>query len=613
MPPLGQPKWALLTLGAVPSTRRERLITKLYLSVPWRTALPDRTVRRRVQGVEMLLPWSHPLPDYARSRPTYGQNLIELAARLNAAGGPGTAPLQVLDVGANIGDSAKQILARTDATVLCVEGDPYWVRYLHMNVDGLPEVRVEDALLSDQEAAAGDVTAVRAGGTTRFVEGQAEDAALPVLSVSALRARHPEFAQLRLVKCDTDGWDPLLVPAIAEAWQDTHPVLFFEFDPTMARDVGVEKPNDVWARLADLGYGPVAVWDNGADPLGRFDIADALTHSAGLDPRPVHLGYHFWDVAVCHRDDTRAQVVLDALFTDPYDPQGIRRRSPGTSPGGARVARARYDLRRVAQTPRTFANWPTLLGQMLGERIGHGPERLEFVTRSGARLSCPNVPGARLPLYEQWADDSYRVAELLAPLQGRPIQVLDIGAHVGSFAINVATRHPGARVECYEPSAQSAEYLRRNIAANGLDERVIAHEAALADREGTALLDDNAAGSVHNGLVQDDGRLVAGAENLDRRHRVAVRTTTFDAAVAAAPSPPDIVKMDCEGGEYALVYASSPQSWASVSHVVMEYHPVAGQSWDELRSWLGRAGLTVARHQPIAPGLGTAWLVREPS
>jgi hypothetical protein len=44
--------------------------------------------------------------------------------------------------------------------------------------------------------------------------------------------------------------------------------------------------------------------------------------------------------------------------------------------------------------------------------------------------------------------------------------------------------------------------------------------------------------------------------------------------------------------------------------VVMEYHPVAGESWDELRSWLGAAGLEVVRHEPHEPGLGTAWLTR---
>jgi FkbM family methyltransferase len=226
------------------------------------------------------------------------------------------------------------------------------------------------------------------------------------------------------------------------------------------------------------------------------------------------------------------------------------------------------------------------------------------------RIASPNVPGARLPLYEQYADDCYRLRELLAPLQDRPLQVFDVGAHIGSFATNLATLHPQARIECFEPSPQSAAYLRRNVEQNGLAGRVTVHEIALADKEGTALFDDNDSGSVHNGLIRSDRRLVDGTDALAERHAVEVPTTTFDMAVAAAPAPPQLVKTDCEGGEYALVYASSPQSWASVEMVVMEYHPVPGESWDELRAWLAGVGLQVVRHESQRPGLGTAWLTR---
>jgi len=182
------------------------------------------------------------------------------------------------------------------------------------------------------------------------------------------------------------------------------------------------------------------------------------------------------------------------------------------------IEHARYELRRVVQTRRTFANWPTLLRGMAGERFGSGADQLDFVTRSGIRMSCPNVPGARLPIYEQFADDSYRLREFLAPLQGRPIQVLDVGAHIGSFSINLATLHPESRIECYEPSPQSVEYLQRNIDQNGLGARIVAHEAALAATAGTALFDDNDGASVHNGLMQADQRLVAGEDAREQRH-----------------------------------------------------------------------------------------------
>jgi hypothetical protein len=42
----------------------------------------------------------------------------------------------------------------------------------------------------------------------------------------------------------------------------------------------------------------------------------------------------------------------------------------------------------------------------------------------------------------------------------------------------------------------------------------------------------------------------------------------------------------------------------------MEYHPVEGETWAELRGWLERVGLHVVRHEPGRPGLGTAWLER---
>jgi FkbM family methyltransferase len=215
-------------------------------------------------------------------------------------------------------------------------------------------------------------------------------------------------------------------------------------------------------------------------------------------------------------------------------------------------------------------------------------------------------------MYEQFADDTYRLDWVL----GRgPVRILDVGAHVGAFATNAASARPDVRVECYEPSPSSAAFLRRNVAENGLEDRIQVHEAALAATAGTAQLDDNSSGSVHNGLVRGEERLVHGADSPDTRRVIEVRTTTFDDAVAAAPAPFDVVKMDCEGGEYQLVYASAEQSWASVKRVVMEYHPVAGESWDELRGWFERIGFRVVRHRsdPESPGLGSAWLERMPA
>ena len=271
--------------------------------------------------MSLYLPWTHLLPDFARARPTYGQNLVALAVGL-ARHEPG---LRFLDIGANVGDSALQVLHHVpEAIALCVEGDPYWLQYLNRNAADNNRVTVAEVFLAPDgpPGSTAALSAVRSGGTTKFVSGQRDDA-VRRLTVSELRSEYPAFDRLRLVKSDTDGFDPQLVSAVAAAWADAGPVLFFEFDPTLVREVAGGDPNAVWDRLAGLGYSEVAVWDNTGDPLGRLDIRDARAAAAGLEPPPIARGYHFWDVAVCRADDAMARAVFDDLVPRPYDPVGM--------------------------------------------------------------------------------------------------------------------------------------------------------------------------------------------------------------------------------------------------------------------------------------------------
>jgi FkbM family methyltransferase len=261
---------------------------------------------------------------------------------------------------------------------------------------------------------------------------------------------------------------------------------------------------------------------------------------------------------------------------------------------------AAHTAKRVLQTPKAFANWPSVLVDMAREKVGRGPSSLTFVARSGLRMECPNVPGARVPLYEIFAEDCYRFEWFLGPLARESLQVLDIGGQIGTFACRLAQLQPQAVISTYEPSPTTADYLRRNIERNGFAERVTVVQQALAAAVGTAEFDDNGAGSGENSLVSSARGSVG---------TVTVETTTFDVAVSGAPV--DLVKMDCEGGEYDLVYASSPENWASVQRLVIEYHPVTGQTWDELRTWLEKVGLSV-QYEQSHDGIGVAFMSRDP-
>jgi FkbM family methyltransferase len=269
-----------------------------------------------------------------------------------------------------------------------------------------------------------------------------------------------------------------------------------------------------------------------------------------------------------------------------------------------RLRNLTHDVKRVAQSPAAFSNWPRVLSDMARERFGGGPETLSFATRTGLTIDCPNRPGARVPIYEIFAEDCYRFDWFLGALRDRPIHVLDIGGHIGTFACRLAQLHPSARIDSYEPSPTTAAFLRRNVERNGFADRISVVEAAIASTTGYAELDDNGAGSGLNGLVSAGHGSTATSTK--------VRTVAFDEVIAGIGAPVDVVKMDCEGGEYDLVYGSSPQNWESVQRVVLEYHSVPGQSWEELRSWFAERGLTVQAHVASGVGLGSAWLSREP-
>lgn len=250
--------------------------------------------------------------------------------------------------------------------------------------------------------------------------------------------------------------------------------------------------------------------------------------------------------------------------------------------------------RRVRQTLRVFENGWQLLTQIAW---GRG-ESLTFRLPGGAWILCPNHAGARVPVYEVFAEDAYGLADLLSGVP-RDGVVLDIGAHIGCFSVAVALWRRDVTIHAYEASPATAQWLTRNVAANQLEQRVNAHPMAVSAARGSLSFADNAHGSSLNGLTAPSGTAL-----------VEVAAITFGDAVEAAGGRVDVVKIDTEGAEYALILGSEVESWRTVRSMVIEYHDVPGHDWTELERHLGAAGLRSVRHQRSTPRQGTVWLRR---
>ena len=99
-----------------------------------------------------------------------------------------------------------------------------------------------------------------------------------------------------------------------------------------------------------------------------------------------------------------------AMFRGPSKPcwpdiefaQPPSRRGPMLETVRRQWRRSRRDRHGVENGPRVLAS----IG--LGDR-GRGPAELTFELRGGGSVTIPNVPGARVPVYEVFAEDAYRL------------------------------------------------------------------------------------------------------------------------------------------------------------------------------------------------------------
>lgn len=248
--------------------------------------------------------------------------------------------------------------------------------------------------------------------------------------------------------------------------------------------------------------------------------------------------------------------------------------------------------KRVVQTVTAFENGP----QILLDLLRRTPE-LEYRTKTGLKIVCPNIAGARVPLYELYAEDVYRTEDILAGLP-EDLTVLDIGGHIGCFSMSIAQAAPRARIFTHEASPSTIEFLKRNVATNSFGSQITVQESALSDHHGTLTFASNTLASGLNGITSP-----APEANV-----VEVPCVTFAEAVAGAGGTVHLVKMDVEGAEYPIILSSSPEDWSTVQRVAMEFHGVPGKHWHELRDFFVAAGFTLRDSDFGGEGFGMLWL-----
>jgi FkbM family methyltransferase len=208
-------------------------------------------------------------------------------------------------------------------------------------------------------------------------------------------------------------------------------------------------------------------------------------------------------------------------------------------------------------------------------------------------------------LHEVFGDPFYAPPPEVAGVLGEHehVHVLDLGGNLGFFGLLALDRFPGARVTAFEPDPDNVRLLRRCIARNSLGARWEVVEACAAPADGELRF---IAGDAARSRAALPGEDVA---------TIALPAVDVFPALAAA----DLLKMDIEGGEWALL--GDPRFGdAAPPAILLEWHSggcPAPNARTAVTSRLREAGFEVRhRDPPTAPddapmwGAGVLWAWR---
>lgn len=175
-------------------------------------------------------------------------------------------------------------------------------------------------------------------------------------------------------------------------------------------------------------------------------------------------------------------------------------------------------------------------------------------------LFAPPDEGRVVPIevmnFGCYEPEETRVMDLLS--EGA-VQILDVGANIGWYAVRFAKRETGSQVHAFEPLPTSHAYLQRNIAINGVADRVRSYNYGLSDISGSfdfyIAPSRGTNASLLNVAAADDARRVVGL------------TLTLDQWCSNQQVWPDFIKCDVEGAEL-LVFRGGRQTLSESRPVV---------------------------------------------
>jgi FkbM family methyltransferase len=196
------------------------------------------------------------------------------------------------------------------------------------------------------------------------------------------------------------------------------------------------------------------------------------------------------------------------------------------------------------------------------------------------QLYLPNISNVHM-FYMLYSSMSLFVKQEYKILNVRGKEVVDIGAYIGDSSIYFAL-NGAKRVYAFEPYPFSYRIAARNIKINKLKNKITLFNEAIGRNKGLIYIDKNYKNS-------------PGAQVKNFKKGKKVKITTLREIIKRFKLKDAILKIDCEGCEYASILNAPNEVLRVFKEIMIEYH----YGYINLMKKLLKAGFKVKVTRPI--------------
>jgi FkbM family methyltransferase len=168
--------------------------------------------------------------------------------------------------------------------------------------------------------------------------------------------------------------------------------------------------------------------------------------------------------------------------------------------------------------------------------------------------------------------------------------VIDIGANVGFFTISALFKLKNPRVISFEPMKRNFVQLQKNLEKAG--DRVTLVNKAVNDVPGELVLKFNSSLGITTSASLFDNQYGTDEEK--------VQATTLENVFSDYQlSTIDLLKLDCEGAEYNILYNTPAHLFKRINCIALETHPgkERNENKDALEKYLAEIGFVTRSRQ----------------